>query len=375
MAMRKITRQPCSLSQGSTASTSDADDFTSRSKAVWAIRIIFLLFLFVLAAALGFLAHHIIRRSEDGLGEQQYEALTARALDLGQVLAVRRRVVVKSMAQIAASAFPDSSAWPNVAIPAFQTFAEDMISTSDNMEIGFYPMVHPQDVEPGDPNEQASFEEFAYDYFYNKRSPPFPNDTAVHNFGRGIWKVQDVKGLTPKLRVRDTTGETQRWESPNKVLFPEIQHSNDGPRGRLFLLHNVHSVQSKGEPIDEVISCARKRKATNNRGMDCGVVTGITAWNRASFLIQPIYPAKDLFEVRFQLGYCTPLLLEAFILSATFLLSCSPQFKGVIMSRVSWDIIVARMFEGTVVTGLIAVLESDGRSYSYSINQGVAVFT
>jgi hypothetical protein len=44
------------------------------------------------------------------------------------------------------------------------------------------------------------------------------------------------------------------------------------------------------------------------------------------------------------------------------------------MSRVSWDSIIAGMFEGSVVTGLTAVLESEGKSYSYSVRDGIAAF-
>jgi hypothetical protein len=50
------------------------------------------------------------------------------------------------------------------------------------------------------------------------------------------------------------------------------------------------------------------------------------------------------------------------------------QFTGVIVSRVSWDIIIATMFEDSVVNGLTAVLQSEGKTYSYSVHDGIAVF-
>jgi hypothetical protein len=301
--MNKSSTIPTDSQGGSTGSDSSSFGPTGRTNknclgkqlsAVWVIRLVLLLFLLGLANALGFLAFHILTKSETDLGEQQFEALAARALDLGEEQAIRRRVVVKAMAQIAASAFPNATMWPNVAIPAFETIAEDLISTSSNMEIGFYPMVQPEEIVPG---QQASFEAFAYDYFYNTRNPNFSNDTAVHSFGRGVWKANDSDGSL-NLRLRDATGHTTQWDSPNRILFPELQNSNDGPIGRLFLMFNIHSILSKGEPLDEVIACTEERKATKNQDMDCGVATGITSWNRASFLIQPIYPARDLLEVR-----------------------------------------------------------------------------
>jgi len=274
---------------------------TQHSKAVWAIRLVFLILLFGVAVALGMSGYFIVKNSEQALGVQQFDAMAARALDLGEDLAVRRRVVVKSMAQIAGAAFPNHTMWPNVAIPAFQTISQDLIKTSGNMEFGFYPMVQPEDEVP---EQQASFEAFAYDFFYNKRNPPFPVGTADHSFGRGIWRAQDAADLnvegavgTKDLRVHDTSGEARSWHSPNKILFPELQNSNSDVSGRLFLMFNIHSIPSKGEPLDDVMACVSKRKAEQDPDMDCGVVTEILSWNRDSFLMQPIYPAQDLMEV------------------------------------------------------------------------------
>ena len=44
------------------------------------------------------------------------------------------------------------------------------------------------------------------------------------------------------------------------------------------------------------------------------------------------------------------------------------------MSGVSWDEIIAKMFEDTVATGFIAVLEAEGLFLTYSIHDGIAVF-
>jgi hypothetical protein len=281
-------------SSGGPTNTKNNNGLGTPSRAVWAFRLIFLVFLVCLAVGLGVLGYYIVRNSEEALAQQQFEAQADRALDLGEELTIRRRVVLKSMAQIAASAFPHATMWPNVAIPAFETIAQDLISTSSNMEIGFYPMVQPEEIVPG---QQSSFEAFAYNYFYNEREPPFTKDTAVHSFGRGIWRANWAPGSV-NLRLRDTTGRTTQWDSPNMILFPELQNSNIDSSGRLFLMFNIHSIQSKGERLDEVIACTNERKATQNREMDCGVVTGIFSWNRHSFLIQPIYPARDLLEVR-----------------------------------------------------------------------------
>lgn len=44
------------------------------------------------------------------------------------------------------------------------------------------------------------------------------------------------------------------------------------------------------------------------------------------------------------------------------------------MSRVSWDVTVGKMFEDGVSSGLTVVLQSEGKSYSYSIENGNATF-
>ena len=44
------------------------------------------------------------------------------------------------------------------------------------------------------------------------------------------------------------------------------------------------------------------------------------------------------------------------------------------MSKVSWDIILQKMFAGTVVSGLYAVMQSEGKSYTYEVQDGRALF-
>ena len=171
--------------------------------------------------------------------------------------------------------------------------ANDLISMSGNLEMGFYPLVQPEFDVPG---EQASFEEFAYDYYYNVRRPPFPQDVATHNFGRGIWAQKT-------WRYRDSTGKTLRWDSPHRELFPKFQSSDDSELGRSTLMYNVHQDPSEGQPLDEVMQCSFGRKELQNIDKECGTVTHIFAPSRSSFLVQPIYPANDPFEVsRFKIG-------------------------------------------------------------------------
>lgn len=259
----------------------------SRGRAVWVIRVIFLVFLLAVAVALGISTHHIITKIEDDLGQKQYEALVGRSIDLALELALRRRAGVNSMTQVASAAFPMASQWPNVAIPAFETIAADLINDSGNIKLAFYPLVQP---EAQGTDEQSSFENFAYNYYYNVRNPPYPEDVASHNFGRGIWSQTT-------WRSRDVTGDTLSWDSPHKELFPEFQVSDDGEQARNSLMFNAHQDPLKGQPLDEVIDCSQERKEKRDTSKDCGAATNIFPWNRNSFLVQPIYPAHDNLEV------------------------------------------------------------------------------
>lgn len=340
-------------SPASTIGRSDKSGHFKRKRIV-RIRLVFLLCLLAVAILLGTGAYYIVQRPENKLAEQQFDALARRALDLGKELALRRRVVVKSMAQIASSSHPDASMWPNVVIPAFQTITKDLIETSGTMEIAFYPMVMPEEIVPG---EQSSFEDFAYDFLHNKRNPPFPNTTGVNQFGQGIWKAPEelyrhdeteLTNYSNMLRVHDTDGETRNFESNYQVLFPEFQNSDTGRAALSLLMFNAHSTENKGKPLDEVIVCTEERKEVLHSGMDCGVVTGIWSHQRTVTIIQPIYPVNDPFEL-----------------------------VGVIMSRVSWDLVIGKMFEDIMsagTSGIVAVLEADEERYVWTVSGGQTTF-
>ena len=62
-------------------------------------------------------------------------------------------------------------------------------------------------------------------------------------------------------------------------------------------MSNIHADITKGKALDEVLECIDRRKATEDIDKDCAVVTDVLPWDRASHLIQPIYPANDPLEV------------------------------------------------------------------------------
>ena len=64
-----------------------------------------------------------------------------------------------------------------------------------------------------------------------------------------------------------------------------------------MLLYNLHSNNQIGEIIDDVLECSEQRKANLEQAMECGVDEASTSFLRKSTIIEPIYPAKDPFEV------------------------------------------------------------------------------
>jgi hypothetical protein len=78
-----------------------------------------------------------------------------------------------------------------------------------------------------------------------------------------------------------------------------LQSSDDGTGGELLMLYNLHSNDEIGRLIDDLIECSEQRKAALVPEIECGVDEASVSFSRTSALIEPIYPAKDPFEVRF----------------------------------------------------------------------------
>jgi len=286
------------------------------SKSLWIIRLAFLVSLAAVAFGLSFLSYTLVSKSEHNVGLQQFETLAVRALSHVQELRLRRRENMKSMAQIAATAFPNASLWPiGVAIPAFERVAADLIRTSDNVEMAFYPLI-----ENKNGTEQKEWEQFALDFLHREH--------GLQSFGRGIWQRGD-------------------WKSnATTAMFPELQNSRKGLSATAYLMLDIHAEPVTGQAIDKCLECSQRRAASENRETDCGVVTNITHWNRASFLVQPIYPLQDPF-----------------------------QLTGVIVSMFSWDRIMEKVFtEVATATGVHVVLTSENKSYTYLADHNTTTF-
>lgn len=277
----------------STDSTSSnaSQSAVRRNRAVWFGRVGFLLCLGLAATVLGIVTYRLQTSAEEELAESQFHAIADRAENAAFHITNRKRLGTVTMASIAAGVNPDAEDWPFVTIRDYEKITTNLIETSSGREMGFSPLVTPEQL--------SKFEDFAYDYYYNSREPPFPDTTAISSFGRGVWGVNPALNTTDN-RYHESDGSTN-YDSPNKIFAP-ILHHNNGTHKALML--NLHFQETRGVVIDNIIACAKKRKETGNLNTECGEITDFLILTSQEFrpgpgalIIQPIYPSRSPYEV------------------------------------------------------------------------------
>jgi len=301
------------------------------SQAVSTGRILFLGGLVVVASVLAVGFNLLLRYSETNLATEQYGSIAERAVESAKAIAERKRMGTRTMAIHAANANPRLEEWPFVTVDGFEDVATSLIETSDGRELGFAPLVTPDLLD--------DFEDFAYRYFYEERDPPFPNTTAVKPFGRGVWGL-DANGVP----YHETDGTTS-YDSPNQILTPIIQHDM-GVHPALLL--NIHFGALRGEIIDGIIECSEKRK--DDPEVNCGGISDMVILTSqevepgpGAIIMQPVYP-------RFN----------------------STVMAGVVASTIVWDETLQNIFSSEV-TGIHCVLKTETQTYTYYIENGIAV--
>jgi hypothetical protein len=312
------------LSNG-TAARQHASTKTSRN--VSRGRILFIFCLAIVAAVLGYMGYYLIRQSETDLASSQFESIADRALTTSQDIVERKTKGTMTMATIAASEQPFADVWPYVTIIGYEETATSLIETSDGREMGFCPLVTPEQL--------STFEDFAYDYYENTRLHPFPNGTAVSSFGKGVW------GVNPELETTDnkyheTDGSTY-YGSPNKIFAPILHPA---------LLLNLHFQEARGVAIDNILSCSEERAAGSDAV--CGSITDMLILTSqdvepgpGALIFQPIYPKFDNLTI-----------------------------VGTIASSIVWAESLQNVF-ATRVSGVDCVLRTVTQVYTWGVNEGI----
>jgi hypothetical protein len=260
------------------------------SKSVMYGRLLFVAGLAAVAASLGYLAFRLATQSEQDLAESRFEGIAERALIIAQLVVDEKKLTTDSLAHVAAAANPVADKWPNVYIEGFEEIATSLRLVTEGQEIAFCPIVIPGG------EEQASFEEFAYDLYEDIRK--FPNGTGVSSFGKGIFS-ESRNGD----RFHDVIAWTD-YASPNKILVPILQLDQGY---HTTLLGNLHDGKIEGDLIDEISRCSKERaSAGDNR--ECGSITDMME-NQPSqhvgddpgpgaLIFVPTYPRYDNTTVR-----------------------------------------------------------------------------
>ena len=212
---------------------------SKESKAVWAGRIAFVTCLLSAVTLVAVLTYYFTRQSENELHlsqqqaqRDQYEYIAAHSLEAARAITGRIRQTTKAMASIASHAFPNANVWPFVTVPGYEEISNQLIQAVQPSSLAtsaaamggmaFCPLVT-SDV-------LSSFEDFAYDYFENTRTTPFPNGTAVSSFGKGVWNFDPMRGSHPdnkyhaaqenEAETNNRTSTVTNYNSPDQVLCP-----------------------------------------------------------------------------------------------------------------------------------------------------------
>ena len=313
-----------------------------RARLLWASRTGFVVVLAAVAALVGSLVFVFLSKAETDLAETQFESIADRALNEAVRIAQRKRYATRTMADAAGRMQPNASEWPFVHIDGFEELGTDLFRTAavrDEVSIlTFGPLVTLE--------QQAEWEDYAYDYFENVAN--FPPGTAVNQFGRGIWSVEIVNGTV--VRQHDTTGAVWGAERNDPYLFPAFQLVGGAAD---VLLFNLRYGMARATAIDSTISCAKKLAVvTDGSDSGCGSQTdmlsifGMETRGPASVLYEPILPHN---------GGQRP-----------------TKATGIIATVLLLDETLDSLFSARV-SGIDAVYTTGTETYTFSVQNGVAV--
>mmetsp|Transcript_3591 Transcript_3591/g.8616 ORF Transcript_3591/g.8616 Transcript_3591/m.8616 type:complete len:1054 (-) Transcript_3591:195-3356(-) len=332
---------------GDTKSTSKAHRrVLEPARTVFYGRYIFILLLAVAAAVLGYLAYRLMSDAENQIASERFESITERALSTAQLVIEEKKKATDSLALMVGTANPNADAWPNVYMEGYEEIATSLRVITEG-SLSFCPIVVPGG------EEQQSFEEFAYDLFYNVMD--YPNTTGVSAFGRGVFSYgsgENGDQEWPDGRFHIQSGWTYHRIS-DEIIVPFLQ-SDYGSHSALML--NVHFEHNRAAAIDETIRCSRERAKQNTEDgddMECGSITDLM-WSEtaadvdpgpAGLMMVPIYPRNN-----------------------------NKNLTGFIVGKQIWSDLLKHGFENDV-NGLDIVLRTDaGTAHTYRIQGGEAIY-
>ena len=331
----------------SMASDGDSNNLSATrltpSRAVDYGRFIFIMFLAIMAAILGFLGFFFFSETETNLAESQFITINERALNSAVGIAYRKLLGGDAMAAVISNALPDAGPWPFVFVPGYNDIVDHVVPTSLSKGLNFAPIVLPEQAEAWEEFAQNTYNDFFGEDIVERTGAD--HAPGVSSFGFGMW-AKDGKTNSSDGRFHDISGETP-WGSPNKILVPKLHHAfYNSP----LLLFQAHFPKIHGQTIDGVIACSKIRAiADEPQSINCGTISDFTFTNSpemgpGGLLVVPIYPAND------------PTTLTGFIVG--FLI---------------WREVLEDIFADQV-SGIDCVLSTPNQAYTYEIVNGLPVF-
>ncbi|CAE7274942.1 tcsA [Symbiodinium microadriaticum] len=211
-------------------------------------------------------------------------------------------------------------------LESFLNITDPIIEMANLRTIAFCPIITPDEV--------ASFEAYAYDFFGREG---YSHLGIRPEFGRGVYSMRN------NVAFHDVNGSHL---GRNRILTPVVQIGNLATNTPAVMF-NLYSEQKRINAIDDMIDCFHA--STHRR--DCSAITDIV------HLVQ---------DPEFR-----PAVLVVHPLAPRY----APQsLKGLVYTVHNWDTIISYALP-SYVSGLDVVLSvTGGLDYTYRINEGRAIF-
>ena len=225
------------LSSARECSTSRSSGYSRRrskfNRRVTTSRLLFWLFLLLVAVFFAVMAFWLLKTAETTLAEEQFHAIADRALNQSLEITLRQHMGLVTMATMVAETFPDANQWPNIYMNGFRIISQNLQQTSLGEGVAMAVMVKPE--------QKASFEAFV-----NQTYEPIARDLAR-------WQIQGL--YTNGTLYNETDDASTYWGSPYRVFVPFLYHSWFDN----MFYNNYHSHPSRGALVDDIITCTAHR--------------------------------------------------------------------------------------------------------------------
>lgn len=270
-------------SQSSIPAHASSSTPTSRI-VVWG-RVIFVFSLVSAAVVLGYLGYRYTRQAETSMANDQFASLATRVLHYSVQTFGQKRLALLSMSTYIGQWNPRASDWPFVVQPGFEEMSRHLLDTISGDDLGFLPIVNASVL--------SDWEQFAYDYYYNKRNPPFaPNTVGNVSFGFGVWSTDPTTGEQYHDNQPTTT-----WNSSRPTMKTPVLHVDD--HTNLIVMYNLYSNEVRGSPIDEIMDCVEQKLQPDIRNCSSisNIIPNMLKWKGAigpgAVLYQPVFPRDN----------------------------------------------------------------------------------